>query len=120
MSNRKHGRIVWRFEHTCSTSLPLTLWRIFTITIPQDHPVPQRLQWAPSWTLGSASSSLVPVTTHTSTLVCRGRTSYNSSNHELEHLVIPSLDHHKTLFTKATTSTTPHNTRMKTFDHFSW
>jgi len=28
MSNRKHGRIISRFEHTCSP--PSTLWRIFT------------------------------------------------------------------------------------------
>ena len=30
-SNRKHGRFVSRFEHPCSTSPPLTLWRISTI-----------------------------------------------------------------------------------------
>ena len=30
MNNRKHRRFVSRFEHTCSTSLPSILWRIFT------------------------------------------------------------------------------------------
>ena len=29
--NHKHGRFVSRFEHTCFTSPPSTLWRIFTI-----------------------------------------------------------------------------------------
>ena len=30
ISNRKHGRFISRFEHTCSTSPPSTLWRIST------------------------------------------------------------------------------------------
>ena len=105
ISNHKHGRIVLRFEHTCSTSPPSTLWKIFTITISKDHSIPQHLQRVHTRTLGPASPSLVPTrTTHASTLACWGRTSYNSSNHKLEHLVITSLDHHKTLFTEATTS----------------
>jgi len=89
MSSRKHGRIVSRLEHTCSMSPPSTLWSIFTITIPQDHPVPQHLQRVHTRTLGPACPSLVPArTTHASTLACRGRTSTpsshkNSSQHEL-------------------------------------
>ena len=78
----------------------------FTIMIPQDHSMPQYLQRIHTRTLRPASPSLVLARTiHTSTLACRGRTSYNSSNHKLEYLVITLLDHHKTLFTEATTST---------------
>ena len=56
------------------------------------------------FTFELTSPSLVPTrTTHASILACRGCTSYNSSNHTSEHLVITSLDHHKTLF----------NTKMK-------
>jgi len=119
MSNRKYGRILSRFEHPCSTSPPSTLWRIFTKIDPADHSVLQHLQRVHTRTLRPASLSLVPArTTHASILACLGHTSYNSSNHTSEHLVITSLDHHKTLFTEATASTTPHNIRMKSCDHF--
>ena len=89
-------------------------------TIPPDHSVRNTYERVHTRT---PLDSLVPLLfpqeqTHASTLACRGRTSYNFSNHTSEYLAITSLDHHKTLFIEATTSTTPQNTRMKTCDHF--
>ena len=92
MTNHKYGRFVSRFEHTCSKSPPSTLWRIFTITIPQDHPVLQHLQRVHIRTLGPASPSLVPSrTTHACPQARRGRNLYNSSKYKNGHLVISKL-----------------------------
>ena len=65
MSNRKHGRFISRFEHTCSTSPPSTLWRISTRIDLTDHSVPQHLQGVHIRTLGLTSPSLVPARTNT-------------------------------------------------------
>ena len=86
ISNRKYGRIVSRFEHTCSTSPPSTLWRIFTITISQDHSVPQHLQWASSRTLGPASPSLVSARATHANPQAWDLNLYNSSIQWVEHL----------------------------------
>jgi len=92
MSNRKHGRFVSRFEHTCSTSPPSTLWRIFTITILQDHSVPQHLQWVHTRTLGLTSPSLIPSrTTQHEPISCPRPNLYNTLQYKVEHLVISSL-----------------------------
>ena len=120
MSNRKHGRIISKFEpfalrprHRHNEVFLLNRSRKITRCRNTYNEFTLEL-------LDSQFPLLFPArTTHASTLACQGRTSYNSSNHKLEHLMIISLDHHKTLFTKATTSTTPHNIRMKSYDHFS-
>ena len=94
-SNRKHGRFVSRFEHL--TLRPrLQHYEGFPLkTIPLDHSVSQHLQRVHTRTPELTSTSLVPTrTTHASILACRGCTSYNSSNHTSEHLVITSLNHH--------------------------
>ena len=80
-SNRKHGRFVSRFEHTCSTSPPSHLKDFHYKPIPPDHLVPQHLQGVHTRTLGLTSPSFVHVrTTHVSKLACQGRTSTPSSH----------------------------------------
>ena len=87
VSNRKHGRFVSRFEHTCSTSPPSHLKDFHYKPILPDHSVPQHLQGVPTRTLGLSS----PFTRsrknkHTaSPLACRGRTSTTSSHQNSKH-----------------------------------
>ena len=80
MSNRKHGRFVSRFEHTCSFVPAFTTMKDFHYNNPARSLSARHLQWAPSRTLGPANPSFVPArTTHANTLACRGRTSAPSS-----------------------------------------
>ena len=60
MINRKHGRFVLRFEHTCFMSPPLTLWRIFTRNDPARSlgaVTPTTSSLKSSWTRKSLSCS---------------------------------------------------------------
>ena len=103
ISNRKHGRIVLRFEHTCSTSPPSPLWRISTkidLARSLGATTPTTSSVKNSWTHKSLTYSRKNNTA--STLACRGHTSTpsslkNSSQYkpaslppqiQMEHLVI--------------------------------
>ena len=76
-SNRKHGRIISRFEHPCSTSPTSTLWKTFTIN--WSYWITRCRNTYNEFTLellGLTSPSLIPArTTHASTLAYRGRIS---------------------------------------------
>ena len=63
ISNRKHGRLFSRFEHTCSTSPPSNYEGFPLKSILQDHSMPQHLQQVHTRTLGLTSPSLVPART---------------------------------------------------------
>jgi len=65
MSNRKQGKIVSRFKHTCSTSPPSTLWMISTIPITQDHSLPQPYNELPQKLLDPQVPHLFPQEQHT-------------------------------------------------------
>jgi len=82
-----------RFQHYEGFSLKM---------IPQDHSVPQHLQRVHTRTLGLTSPSPCSRKKNTRKHTNLPSCTY-SSNHTSEHLVITSLDHHKTLF----------NTKMK-------
>ena len=122
MSNHKHGRIISRFEHTCSTSPPSTLWRISII-----------IDLARSLGTSTLTTSSLKNSLTRKSLTC----SHKNNTRKHTSLTRPHLYKFsiqmgwntwwslhlittKTLFTEVTTSTTPHNTRMKSCDHFSW
>ena len=92
MSNRKHGRIISRFEHPCSTSPPQRYEGFSLKSIPQDHLVPQHLQRVHTRNLGLTSFSLVPARTTQHELTSSPRLHlYNTLQYKVEHLMISSL-----------------------------